>query len=200
MRTGDCSQAHLRQGFDGLLPLTIRRLGFVVKDFEPVSLRKSRQMPHSWWTPRRRMVTRSTPVEPILIGKSEGIRQILALAASCDRTHGRVLGSDDPSIIKSTDRGSHQSCQDVHALISTPTTLPTVTDSWSKPYGNPVAPHSESRTARPDGSFVLSFRIDGLEEICNWLLAWSGRAEVLEPQQLRSMVAEKMNAGLKLNQ
>ena len=33
-----------------------------------------------------------------------------------------------------------------------------------------------------------------------WLLAWSGQAEVLEPQQLRSMVAEKLNAGLKLNQ
>jgi predicted DNA-binding transcriptional regulator YafY len=47
---------------------------------------------------------------------------------------------------------------------------------------------------------VLSFRIDGLEEIRNWLLVWAGRAEVLEPQELRAMVAEKMNAGLKLNQ
>jgi predicted DNA-binding transcriptional regulator YafY len=51
-----------------------------------------------------------------------------------------------------------------------------------------------------DGSVVLSFQIDGLEEICNWLLAWAGRAEALEPPQLRAMVVEKLKAGLELNQ
>jgi len=54
-------------------------------------------------------------------------------------------------------------------------------------------------TPGPDGSVVLSFQIDGLEEICNWLLGWSGRAEVLEPQELRKMVADKLRAGLALN-
>jgi predicted DNA-binding transcriptional regulator YafY len=52
----------------------------------------------------------------------------------------------------------------------------------------------------PDGSVVLSFQIDGLEEICNWLLGWAGRAEVLEPKELRKMVADKFRAGLALNQ
>jgi len=51
-----------------------------------------------------------------------------------------------------------------------------------------------------DGSVVLSFQIDGLEEIRNWLLGWAGCAEVLEPQELRAKVAEKLIAGLKLNQ
>jgi predicted DNA-binding transcriptional regulator YafY len=32
------------------------------------------------------------------------------------------------------------------------------------------------------------------------LLGWSGRAEVLEPTQLRMMVADKLRLGLALNQ
>ena len=61
--------------------------------------------------------------------------------------------------------------------------------------------HATQRvTSAPDGSVVLSFRIDGLEEICNWLLGWAGRAEVLEPLELRQMVASKLRAGLELNQ
>lgn len=50
-----------------------------------------------------------------------------------------------------------------------------------------------------DGSVILSFRIDGLEEICNWLLGWSGSVKVLTPKALRVMVAAKLKAGLKLN-
>jgi len=59
---------------------------------------------------------------------------------------------------------------------------------------------TQKATPAPDGSVVLSFQIDGLEEICNWLLGWSGRAEVLEPKELRKMVADNLRAGLALNQ
>jgi len=59
---------------------------------------------------------------------------------------------------------------------------------------------TQKATPAPDGSVVLSFQIDGLEEICNWLLGWSGRAEVLEPKELRKMVADKLRSGLALNQ
>jgi predicted DNA-binding transcriptional regulator YafY len=59
---------------------------------------------------------------------------------------------------------------------------------------------TQKATPAPDGSVVLSFQIDGLEEICNWLLGWSGRAEVLEPKELRKMVVAKLRAGLALNQ
>lgn len=58
---------------------------------------------------------------------------------------------------------------------------------------------TQQATPAPDGSVVLSFRIDGLEEICNWLLGWAGRAEVLEPLELRQMVASKLREGLELN-
>jgi len=59
---------------------------------------------------------------------------------------------------------------------------------------------TQEATFSPDGSVVLSFRIDGLEEICNWLLGWSGRFEVFEPPKLRTMVADKLRAGLEMNQ
>ena len=59
---------------------------------------------------------------------------------------------------------------------------------------------TQKATPAPDGSVVMSFQIDGLEEICNWLLGWSGRAEVLEPKLLRMMVADKLRSGLALNQ
>lgn len=59
---------------------------------------------------------------------------------------------------------------------------------------------TQQATPAPDGSVVLSFQIDGLEEISNWLLGWSGRVEVLEPLELRQMVATKLKAGLALNQ
>jgi predicted DNA-binding transcriptional regulator YafY len=50
-----------------------------------------------------------------------------------------------------------------------------------------------------DGSVVLGFTVDGLDEICEWLLSWSGQAEVLEPPELRQMLLEKLLAGCELN-
>lgn len=50
-----------------------------------------------------------------------------------------------------------------------------------------------------DGGVILSFQVDGLEEICTWLLTWTGQAEVLEPPELRRMVAERLRKGLELN-
>jgi predicted DNA-binding transcriptional regulator YafY len=58
---------------------------------------------------------------------------------------------------------------------------------------------TQQATPMPDGSLVLSFQIDGLEEICNWILGWSGRAEVLAPKELRRMVADQLRSGLALN-
>ena len=36
-----------------------------------------------------------------------------------------------------------------------------------------------------DGSVVLSFRVDGLNEIVNWVLGWAGKAKVIKPPELR---------------
>lgn len=43
----------------------------------------------------------------------------------------------------------------------------------------------------PDGGAVLSFRVSGLAEVCSWVMAFGGEAEVLEPPELREMVMER---------
>jgi predicted DNA-binding transcriptional regulator YafY len=52
----------------------------------------------------------------------------------------------------------------------------------------------------PDGKAMLSFRVDGLDEILWWVLGWSGRAKVLQPEQLRQMVVEKLEQALEMHQ
>lgn len=47
-----------------------------------------------------------------------------------------------------------------------------------------------------DGSAILKFRVDGLEEILNWILGWTGRCKVLQPVELQSRVVETLTAGL----
>ncbi|MBC7252761.1 MAG: transcriptional regulator [Actinobacteria bacterium] len=42
-----------------------------------------------------------------------------------------------------------------------------------------------------DGGAVLTFRVSGLSEICSWIMAFGGEAEVLEPPELRDMVLER---------
>ena len=50
-----------------------------------------------------------------------------------------------------------------------------------------------------DGSVTLSFRVDGLEEVVWWVLGWTGRAEVVQPPELRAMIVEQLQRGLALN-
>jgi len=51
----------------------------------------------------------------------------------------------------------------------------------------------------PDGRAVLSFKVDGLDEIVWWILGWSGRVKVIKPQRLREMVVEKLQTGIEMN-
>jgi len=50
-----------------------------------------------------------------------------------------------------------------------------------------------------NGGVTLGFKVDGLDEIVWWVLGWSGRAKVLKPQKLRTMVIEKLNQALRLH-
>jgi predicted DNA-binding transcriptional regulator YafY len=50
-----------------------------------------------------------------------------------------------------------------------------------------------------DGSATLMFRVDGLDEILWWLLAWTGFAEVIKPPELRERLVDQLEAGLRLN-
>ena len=44
-------------------------------------------------------------------------------------------------------------------------------------------------TENEDGSIILEMTTSGLWEIARWALTWGGDAEVLEPEELREMVA-----------
>ena len=50
-----------------------------------------------------------------------------------------------------------------------------------------------------DGSVILQFRIDGLEEITHWVLSWTGQAKVLQPPELRDRVVAKLQQALALH-
>jgi predicted DNA-binding transcriptional regulator YafY len=52
---------------------------------------------------------------------------------------------------------------------------------------------------QPDGRAILSFRVDGLEEILSWVLGWSGWAKVIKPEKLREMVGEKLRTAMAMN-
>lgn len=50
-----------------------------------------------------------------------------------------------------------------------------------------------------DGSVTLFFQVDGLSEIVHWVLAWSGRVAVIEPEALRLMVLKHLKSATALN-
>jgi predicted DNA-binding transcriptional regulator YafY len=60
--------------------------------------------------------------------------------------------------------------------------------------------HTQKVKSHKDGSVTLTFRVDGLEEIRNWILSWAGSAKVVQPAELRDLVVEKLQAALKMQQ
>ncbi len=59
--------------------------------------------------------------------------------------------------------------------------------------------HTQQMTRHKDGSVTLCFRVDGLDEIVNWLLSWTGRCRILQPAELRSRVIAKLQQGITLH-
>lgn len=59
--------------------------------------------------------------------------------------------------------------------------------------------HTQTVKHHKDGSVSLFFRVDGLPEITNWVLGWSGRAEVIRPQELRDAVVEQLSTALEMH-
>ena len=60
--------------------------------------------------------------------------------------------------------------------------------------------HTQKVVQQKDGSVALTFQVDGLEEITNWILSWTGRVKVVQPTALRDLVVEKLKLALKMNQ
>jgi predicted DNA-binding transcriptional regulator YafY len=59
--------------------------------------------------------------------------------------------------------------------------------------------HTQKPTVHKDGSVTLVFHIDGLEEIANWVLAWTGRAVVVKPLELRELILGRLEKALEMN-
>jgi predicted DNA-binding transcriptional regulator YafY len=60
--------------------------------------------------------------------------------------------------------------------------------------------HTQKVVTHRDGSVTLSFQVDGLEEIANWIMSWAGRATVLQPAELRSLVVDKLRKALDMHE
>jgi len=60
--------------------------------------------------------------------------------------------------------------------------------------------HTQVAKSHKDGTVSLKFRVDGLEEIRNWVLSWADRAKVVKPAELREMVVERLRTALKMQQ
>jgi predicted DNA-binding transcriptional regulator YafY len=58
-----------------------------------------------------------------------------------------------------------------------------------------------TQSVRPqeDGGVILTFRVDGLDEIVHWVLGWTGRVSVVRPEELRRRVVAQLQEALKLN-
>jgi predicted DNA-binding transcriptional regulator YafY len=50
-----------------------------------------------------------------------------------------------------------------------------------------------------DGRATLTFTVDGLDEIANWITTWSGSVKVVQPEPLRKMVVQRWKEAIKLN-
>lgn len=59
--------------------------------------------------------------------------------------------------------------------------------------------HTQKVKQHKDGSATLTFTVDGLDEITNWLLRWAGSFIVVTPDALRERVAERLKSALRMN-
>ena len=60
--------------------------------------------------------------------------------------------------------------------------------------------HTQKAKSNPDGSVTLTFQVDGLEEIANWILSWAGRAKIIQPLELRELILGKLRAAMKMQE
>jgi predicted DNA-binding transcriptional regulator YafY len=59
--------------------------------------------------------------------------------------------------------------------------------------------HTQSAQRQSDGSVLLSFNIDGLNEIVRWIVGWAGQVKVQSPEELRRLVVEKHRKAMEVN-
>jgi predicted DNA-binding transcriptional regulator YafY len=60
--------------------------------------------------------------------------------------------------------------------------------------------HTQKVAKHRDGSITLWFTVDGLEEILNWLLSWTGKVEVKAPPELKTSFLKALRQGIEDNE
>lgn len=58
--------------------------------------------------------------------------------------------------------------------------------------------HTQMAKTHRDGSVTLTFRVDGLNEILNWLLSWSGKVTVANPAELRTLFIQSLQSAIEM--
>lgn len=56
--------------------------------------------------------------------------------------------------------------------------------------------HTQKVHKHKDGSVMLTFQVDGLNEIVRWVLGWGSRANVIQPPELREMILAQLNQSI----
>jgi len=59
--------------------------------------------------------------------------------------------------------------------------------------------HTQKSKSQPNGGVLLTFRVDGLEEIAGWLLSWTGRFKIIKPVELRDAVMKRLRQTLEMH-
>ena len=58
--------------------------------------------------------------------------------------------------------------------------------------------HTQMVKTHRDGSVTLTFRVDGLNEILNWVLSWSGKVAVVNPVELRTLFIQALQSAIEM--
>ena len=80
---------------------------------------------------------------------------------------------------------------DVEILFSREAAVTVVETVWH---------HTQKVRRHRDGTATLTFRVDGLNEIVRWVLGWAGRATVVKPPELRTLIVQQFRTALQMHE
>jgi predicted DNA-binding transcriptional regulator YafY len=58
--------------------------------------------------------------------------------------------------------------------------------------------HTQKATTHKDGSLTLSFKVDGLSEILNWILSWASQVRVQKPDELKDLFIQTLEDAIQI--
>ncbi len=58
--------------------------------------------------------------------------------------------------------------------------------------------HTQTVKSHKNGSVILSFRVDGLNEILHWILSWAGQVRVQKPDELKDLFIQTLEDAIQM--